>query len=56
MTTYFAIVFELKEDNIAYKNKLRKILEKNFKHFTQGVRKSEGIQIYMKEGSKLVVE
>jgi Cu/Ag efflux pump CusA len=56
MVTYFAIVFELREDIPALKNKLRKLLEKNFNKFTSGVRQSEGIKIYMKEGSKLVIE
>jgi hypothetical protein len=56
MVTYFAIVFELKEDAPATKNKLRKILEKNFTKFTSGIRKSTGLGIYMKEGTKLVVE
>jgi hypothetical protein len=49
-------VFELKEDTPAHKDKLRKILEKNFGSFTKGVRKSEGLDIYLKEGKKLVVE
>jgi len=56
MTTYFAIVFELKEDTSGLKKKLKKILEKNFHNFAKGVRKSDSLGMYMKEGTKLVIE
>ena len=56
MVTYFTIVFELREDIPATKNKLRKLLEKNFNRFSAGIRQSEGLKIYMKEGNKFVIE
>jgi len=56
MTTYYAIIFELKEDTPVLKVRLRKILNENFKKFTTGIRSSEGLKIYISEGSKLVIE
>jgi len=56
MTTYFCIVFELKDDTPTFKKKLKKIVNKNFNHFASGVRQSEGLKIYLKEGKKLVIE
>jgi hypothetical protein len=49
-------VFELKEDTPPTAKKLRSILEKNFDKFSAGVRQSEGLKMYFKEGTKMVVE
>jgi len=49
-------VFELKDDTPAFRNKLEKIVNKNFTRFASGVRQSEGLKIYLKKGKKLVVE
>jgi hypothetical protein len=56
MTTYFAYIFELKKDTPILKKKLELLLTKNFTKFTKGVRQSDDLKVYMKQGNKLVVE